>query len=114
VVNIQVWPRGDWDLVELFGSLDMAAAPRVRLEVHALLHAGHRRLVLDLRGVDFLDSTGLGLIVALRKRARTLDGELEIVVDSPRVRRVFEITDLHKAFTLHSTPEALLGPTPPP
>jgi anti-sigma B factor antagonist len=111
-VNIQVWPRDDWDLVELFGSLDMASAPRVRLEVHALLHSGRRKLLLDLRGIDFLDSTGLGLIVALRKRARTLDGELEIVVDSPRLRRIFEITDLDKAFVLYATPEALLASPP--
>jgi len=112
-VNVQVWPRGDWDLVEVFGDVDLAAAPRLRAEVLARFAAGRRRVVLDLRQVDFLDSTGLGTVVALRKRARTLDGELEVVVDTPRVRRVFEITDLDRAFRLYASPDEVLGLSPP-
>ena len=71
---------------------------------------GRSRLVLDLTGVDFVDSFGLGVIVGALKRPRLLDGDLRVVVPEPRVRRVFEVCDLDRVFDLHqSVDDAVSG-----
>jgi anti-sigma B factor antagonist len=88
-------------VVVLSGDLDIATAPKVRDTVVKLATAGHLLAVIDLREVEFLDSTGLGVLVGCLKRFRTLGGDLRLVVTSDRVRKVFEITGLDRAFTLH-------------
>ena len=55
--------------------------------------------------MTFLDSTALGVLVGVLKRARTEGGELRIVCNQPRVRKVFEITRLDSAFDLCSSVE---------
>lgn len=87
------------------GELDVVGGPELRQAVMAEVRNGHHLLVLDLSGVDFIDSFGLGVVVGALKRARLLDGELRVVVPEPRVRRVFEVCDLDRVFDLHTTVE---------
>jgi anti-sigma B factor antagonist len=75
------------------------------------LHLARPLLIIDLGGVGFIDSTGLGVIIGVLKRLRTADGDLRIVADNARVRRVFEITDLTRVFNLYTTvEEAVIDP----
>ena len=60
-------------------------------------------MILDLRGAAFLDSTGLGVLVGALKRYRTLGGDLHLVVNTSRIRSVFELTGLTNAFPIHDT-----------
>jgi anti-sigma B factor antagonist len=73
------------------GEIDMATAPQLRGLLDELADAGVTSIVLDCRALDFLDSSGIGVLVAARKR---LGDEGELVVDSPpaHVRKVLEIT----------------------
>ncbi len=83
------------------GELDLGSAPRVReLAIRHLLQ-GDRSLVIDLAGVDFIDSTGLGTLVAILKRARSLGAELHLVVPNERIRHIFELTGLTTALPMH-------------
>ena len=90
------------------GELDVSTAPRLREELVALFAAGRRYVVLDLSDLDFLDSTGLGVIVGVLKRARTLGGDLLLVCPKPSIRRVFEITGLDRTMPLSDTVDAAL------
>ena len=65
--------------------------------------------MLDLDDVDFLDSTGLGVIVGVLKRARTLGGDLRLVCTRPAICRVFEITALDRTMPLAESAEAAVG-----
>ena len=59
--------------------------------------------MVDLDGVEFLDSTGLGVLVGALKRVRTNNGELALVCSESRILKVFEITGLTKVFPMHRT-----------
>jgi anti-sigma B factor antagonist len=56
-----------------------------------------------MAGVDFLDSTGLGVLVGGLKRARSHDGTLELVCDQEKILKVFRITGLTKVFRIHTS-----------
>lgn len=87
-------------VVSIGGELDVATAPLVRQELLSLAARGHHRVVLDLAGVDFLDSTGLGVVLGALRRARSGGGELALARLEPQVRRVFEITRLAEVMAL--------------
>lgn len=85
------------------GALDMASATEMKLQDY--LNAGKTRLVLDLEGVEYIDSAGLGEIVRAMKRAREVGGDLRLWGLREDVLRIFEITGLNKAFAIYPTRE---------
>jgi len=93
--------EGDWTVLTVAGELDVVGAPDLRQSVMDAVKTGRHRLVLDLSGVDFIDSFGLGVLVGALKRVRLLDGDLMVIVPEPRVRRVLEVCDLDRVFTIH-------------
>lgn len=99
----------DWSVARISGEIDIATAPRLRERLIALVTSGRKHVVLDLGGVAFLDSTGLGVIVGVLKRARTLGGDLRLVCPNPAVRKVFEITALDRTMPLADTVEHALA-----
>lgn len=105
----RVWHHGDATIIDITGDLDLATAPALRQLVVELLGAGHRRFVVDLSAAGFVDSIGLGVFVAVRKRARMHDGEVEIVCPQARIARLFQMVDLDRVFRLHATLDAALG-----
>ncbi len=85
------------------GELDVYTAPKLRDKVIELLDEGALHLIVDLRGVEFLDSTGLGALVGSLNRLRTCKGSLHLAIDSDRIIRIFRITGLVSVFTIHPT-----------
>ena len=84
--------------------------PELRQHVMAQVNQGCQHLVLDLSDVDFIDSFGLGVVVGALKRTRLLDGDLRLVVPTPRIRRVFEVCDLDRVFNLNRTLQEAVAP----
>ncbi len=91
------------------GELDVYSAPRLREALVELVSEGHRKLIADLEGVEFLDSTGLGVLVGGLKRLRSNDGDLSLVCTQARVLKVFDITGLTGVFRISSTLEDALA-----
>ncbi len=96
-------------IVGISGVLDIWTADVLRQELAALFEAGHADLIADLSGVAFLDSTGLGVLVAAERVATRRGGRLELVVAGERVRRVFRISGLSQQFVIHDTLEQALA-----
>ncbi|MCW3048692.1 MAG: Anti-sigma factor antagonist RsbV [Solirubrobacterales bacterium] len=92
--------RSDAFVVTVRGELDLAALPRLQPVVNDAVRSGLPRVVIDLCGVSFMDSTGLGLLMNALRRLEYLDRRLLIAcVDGP-VRRVFALTRLSSQFEL--------------
>lgn len=109
-LGLDVSERDGWAVLAVSGEVDVATAPRLRERLVSMVTDGQHRIVVDLEGVDFLDSTGLGVLVGALKRVRTHDGELSLVCTQPRILKVFEITGLTKVFSIHdSVDEAVSG-----
>jgi len=94
---------GDFEIIEVGGEIDVYTAPRLREAIVAAVDAGHTRLIVDVRKVDFLDSTGLGVLVGALKRVRADGGSLDIVCTQERILKIFQITGLDKVFGLHAS-----------
>jgi anti-sigma B factor antagonist len=82
------------------GEVDVYSAPRLREKLVELVSQGHRHIVVDLEAVDFLDSTGLGVLVGGLKRLRSHEGDLTLVCTQARILKVFEITGLTTVFRI--------------
>lgn len=96
-------------VVHLAGDLDVATAPRVRA---ALLEAiaGSPNVVVECAALDFLDSTGLGVLIAARTRARSAGGSLLLTGVRPQLERLLAVTGVDRLFRIE--PHAAPAPAP--
>jgi len=93
---------GDRAVLRIDGDIDAWTAPQLRERVRDLAGSGTVHLIADLRGVGFLDSAGLGALVAARKELRGREGSRMLVAGAGRIVQVLRITGLTDAFALHS------------
>lgn len=100
---------GDRSVVTVSGEIDVASADGLRERLNQLVSAGRTSLVVDLTAVDFMDSTGLGVLVGMLKKVRSAGGRLDLVIDGDRLLRLFRLTSLDQVFTIHPTLEDALG-----
>ncbi len=84
----------------------MVAAPALRKELHGLVEAGSTRLVVDLSATEFIDSSGLGVLISGLKLARQAGGDLRIAAPTTQVETVLSLTNLDRVLRAHSTADA--------
>jgi anti-sigma B factor antagonist len=89
-------------------SLDAASAPQFKADLTAFYRAG-AQIVLDLTPVDFIDSAGLGAIIACLRRLRERDGDLRICGVLGHVRATFEMVRMDRILTLHRDVDAAIS-----
>jgi anti-sigma B factor antagonist len=95
--------EGDKTVVSVGGEIDVYTAPKLREQIVALVEEGRYHLVIDMEEVEFLDSTGLGVLVGGLKRVRAHDGSLRLVCTQERILKIFRITGLTKVFPIHGS-----------
>ena len=94
--------------IALSGELDLTRAYSFDEELRALEALGYASIVLDLRGVTFIDSAGLGRIIAARRRAQRDGRRFVVVRGCAAVQRLFAMTAIDQHFEMVSEPEAAL------
>lgn len=107
-LSLATHTRGEHTVVEVGGEIDVYTAPRLREQLVELSDSGCHRLIIDMEAVDFLDSTGLGVLVGGLKRVRSYDGSMAIVCNRERLLKIFRITGLNKVFPIHSSVDEVL------
>lgn len=101
------------ELFAAFGELDLHVAPELQERIGATIERGAQLVVVDLSGVTFIDSMALGVLLGAANRLRRHGGNLRLVVPSPQLRRVFEIAQLDRVFSLNRTREQALATREP-
>ena len=101
-VNIQI--------ITLDGRIDAASVPALKESLRTMTREGRCNIVLDLRDVIFIDSTGLGLLASLLRASRACGGDVCLVMqtDSP-VAPILNIVRFHEVFVYYATPEEAIS-----
>jgi anti-sigma B factor antagonist len=90
-------------VVDVEGVIDVYTAPKLRELLIELVNKKNYQLVVNMEKVEFLDSTGLGVLVGGLKRVRAHDGSLDLVCTQERILKIFRITGLTKVFGIHES-----------
>ena len=86
--------------VVVVGDVDSSTSARLRDLLTDLIDDGARQVCLDVAGLSFIDSSGLGVIVGAMRKVRALGGELELTAVNPGTTKVLEITGLDRVLTI--------------
>jgi anti-sigma B factor antagonist len=110
MIEIEIVGRGD-DTVVITprGRLNMVTAGRFRAAVSEVVEDGHPNVVVDLGATTFLDSSGLGALIAGLKLARQAGGDLRIASLSPQVLTVLTLTNLDRILKPYPDVDEALG-----
>lgn len=108
MLDIQVEQGPGYSVVRLAGSATMDVAGELRERLIELISASSPRLVLDLSGLEFISSVGLGGIIAAYLRCRRHDGAVQIVAPQPAIVDLLAVTKLDKLFSIHHSLETAI------
>jgi anti-sigma B factor antagonist len=110
-LKVTTQSQGDYAVMSVAGEIDLYTAPKLHAELMAALAASAPlRLVVDMTGVEFCDSTGMNVLLAAHRRAREDGGELQLSHPRPAIRKVLQVTGLESVFTVVDHPAAVTGP----
>ena len=113
-LEIDNWPDEDGThIVVPTGELDTQTAPSLGACIDAIIDGGGRQVVLDLSGVDYMDSSGLVAVMSATNRLRKAAGDLRVAAPSTPVQRLFGLTRMDSVFAVFGTREAALHGPPP-
>lgn len=97
-LNIQAERHPNQCEITLRGEVDVYTAPRLKEQLVELIEGGCANIVVDLEGVSFIDSSGLGVLVSALRRTRERDGAVRIVCTRENILKILRITGLDKVF----------------
>lgn len=95
--------RGSWTVFDVKGEVDLDTAPLLKAELAQAVRSGARNIAVNLQGVEFLDSSGLGVLIGTLKRCKEAGGSLALVAPRRPVQKILSITGLDKVFAIHDT-----------
>jgi anti-anti-sigma factor len=98
-------------VITLAGELDLASAPALGDAIDHATASGAELVIVDLRGLEFIDSTGISVLVKAHQAAAQSDSRFAIVKGSPQIERILSLTGLDEQLTLLDAPEELLQGT---
>ncbi|MBC9782991.1 STAS domain-containing protein [Heliobacterium chlorum] len=105
MLTVQYRSVGETDLYFLQGSFNAVEAAKFREDVVKRMEQGRIDLILNLGGVDFIDSAGLGFLVSILKTTVKMGGQLRLSHLTPIIQEIFRMTKLDRVFTVDDTDE---------
>ncbi|MFG2141636.1 STAS domain-containing protein [Streptomyces sp. NPDC048650] len=108
-LHVAIRHHGTSAVVTAAGELDHHTADLLRESLEGCVDDGYARLVVDCSPLEFMDSTGLNVLLGARLKAEAAGGGVHLAGMQPVVARVFEITGAEAVFTVHDTLDAALA-----
>ena len=110
-LNVSSRSQGDHAIVIATGEIDLYTAPRLQSELAEVIAnaAPASRIVVDMSGVEFCDSTGMNILLSCLRQVRERGGELELAAPRPAVMKILQVTALDSVFTIIPAPVTLPG-----
>lgn len=96
-------------MIAVAGELDLASGPELEAELEQIAGPHTRLLVIDLSGLEFMDSTGLSIIVRAHQRLGGEGCELGLVRGSPQVQRLLDLTGVAERLRVVDAPDELIN-----
>jgi anti-sigma B factor antagonist len=109
LLQVTTREQDHWTVVTAVGQLDVATAPRFRQTLQEAQYGGGVNVVVDLEGVEFLDSFGLGVLVGALRRARSHQTGFAVAVQRPRLLQLFELTGLDQVLRVVAEVDDVTG-----
>jgi anti-sigma B factor antagonist len=109
-LSMTVSSTGAQSVLDVRGEVDLHSASQLQDRLLQLIATGRRSVVVDLTGLSFLDSTGLGVLVAARNEAERAGAALRLVCTSERMLKLFRITGLDAVFEIYATVAEAIAP----
>lgn len=106
-LTIEKQDRHAETFVYVAGEIDAFTAPQLREELLPLAEGLNKVVIVNLKDVSYLDSTGLGVFIGLFKELKKNQGELKLIDLSDRLKRLFDITGLSTIITISSKSEGV-------
>jgi len=102
-IEVTMRIENDATIMSTQGEIDLSRAPSLRQHINAVQAKRPRRLIIDLGGVPYMDSSGVATLVEAMQNARRTGGKLVLCALQEKVRSIFEIARLDMVFTIVST-----------
>lgn len=104
--------RGNVLVLSLKGNLDAITVPELKPEIDNIVSERKTAVVVDLSGLNLIDSSGVGAIVSLFKRVRALSGDVKVAGVTAQPKEIFRLLRLDRAFDIHPTIEEAVAKFP--
>ena len=104
-MKINVEAAGDIKIFHLTGRLEAATTDVLKEALHKEIKADTKQFVFDLAEVGFIDSSGLGALVASLRSVNKDGGDIRLAALTPEVQTIFELTRLHRLFEIFDSPQ---------
>jgi len=107
--RVEVQNQDQATVIAVSGELDLASSPALQEELDRVSASDSQLLIIDLRELDFMDSTGLSVLVRAHQRAEQEGRRLAMVKGPQQVQRLLSLTGVADRLTLVDAPEDLIG-----
>ena len=102
-MEYRIHTEDSFTVLELNGDLDVSSAPALQAALQELIDQGGQHVIVDLSGVPFMDSSGLGVLVAAHRRISATGGQLALVNPAPTLQKVFQLTRTNRLFKVYNS-----------
>ena len=100
--------EGGISIVEVQGEIDVYTSSWVKEAIAEFIKNGNYNIIINLEGVRYIDSTGLGVLIGALKRVKEHEGSISLICTNPQIKKIFNITGLSKIFDIFKSEEEAL------
>jgi anti-sigma B factor antagonist len=108
-LKVTTWSQGEHTVLLVAGEIDLYTAPKLQSELSSALNQRPARLIVDMSGVEFCDSTGINVLLAAHRTARERGSEFQLAGPGSATRKVLQVTGLESVFTVLDEPVRTTG-----